>query len=174
MEKVEEGVEGEVIITSNAANALKILRSDRDVDLQEARWMAKSLKGEDGYYRIPVSKATAEFYKEHGYPPPAWKRTPEMDFYVGFKKCYIEEYPFHVGLTIPPEVALAWVKTAVPEVVMGNNVPARDLTVGGYPNTDVNVNGWLNKLFIVVDEDRSGKAVAIYKYDGDFFVCVQR
>lgn len=168
-------MEDNIIVTEDIVTACKILMADRGVDLQEARWTAKNLKGPNGHFKILVSTATAAFYKEHGYPPPTWKRTPEMEFEIGLTKTYIEDYPFQVGLTIPAEVAVAWVKVATPEVVMGNSVKAKDLTVGGSdPNTDVVGNGWLNKLFVVVDKDRGGKAVAIYKYDGDFFISIQR
>jgi hypothetical protein len=94
-----------------------------------------------------------------------------MEYEIGATACYINDYSFTHIADIPVEVAVEWVKKVTPETRMSatGNVQAKDLTVGGDPDTDANVNGWLNKLFVLIACDH-GKWVALYNHDGRFSI----
>ena len=94
-----------------------------------------------------------------------------MDKPIGFVGTYINDYNFTHLIDIPEEVAVEWVKRTVPECKLDaiGRLPAKNLTVGENIDTDASVNGWLNKLFVIVDADH-GKYIAIYNHDGKFSI----
>jgi hypothetical protein len=102
----------------------------------------------------------------------------------GETRTYISDYSkdFKLVCGIPPAVALAWVDESVPGVNMGNDLPACKLTTTKYNNefrvernndTDIECNGWLNKLFVVI-EDEYCRVLAISKHDGRFLLYEER
>jgi len=97
-----------------------------------------------------------------------------MDYEIGFTSCYINDFNFSHLVDIPVEAAVEWAKKAAPETKMcaTGRTKAKDLTVGGDIDTDVNINGWLNKLFIIVAFEH-GKWIALYNHDGSFSVRVK-
>ncbi len=92
---------------------------------------------------------------------------------LGYASCYIQEHKFNHLCTMPVKAAVEWVKEVCPNVVMGRHTPAADLTVGGDIDTDALVNGWLNKLFILVANDH-GKWIALVNWDGRYSMYVER
>lgn len=97
-----------------------------------------------------------------------------MNKYVtGYKSTYIQDHPsFRRLCCIHVCVAVEWVKSVCPDVNMGNGTLARDLTINKNFDTDVIPNGWLNKLFVVVDYSWD-KSVALVNWDGRFSVYVR-
>jgi len=64
-----EGTMTEIILTKSPAEAAKIIRADRGTGICKAREVIAKCLGEDGWYRLPVSKETGDFYREHGFSP---------------------------------------------------------------------------------------------------------
>ena len=91
---------------------------------------------------------------------------------IGYTSCYINDHDFNHITDIPIESALEWVRISAPETQMGNGVKAKDLTINEYYQTDIDKNGWLNKLFVLVAYEH-GKFVAIYNHDGVFSIRVK-
>ena len=88
---------------------------------------------------------------------------------IGYKACYIQDYSSFKHLcTIPPEVAIEWVRQKCPDIYMGGCL-AKDLTLNGKTGTDAKINGWLNKLFVVVANDHC-QSIALVNWDGRFSV----
>lgn len=91
-------------------------------------------------------------------------------FNVGDTGTYINDYRQFVHVAeIPQQAAIAWVKEVCGDTLMGLSFTARELTVDEGKDTDATRNGWLNKLFVVVDTSH-GRAVALYNHDGSFSV----
>ena len=97
-----------------------------------------------------------------------------MEKRIGFIGTYINDYNFKHLVDIPVEVAVEWVKKNVPESKLDamGRLPAKNLSVGGNIDTDASVNGWLNKLFVIIGIDH-GNYVAIYNHDGKFSIRVK-
>lgn len=98
----------------------------------------------------------------------------QPDYKIGYTSCYIQDHPFEHLCYIPVKVALAWVKDVCPEVLMGGTV-AKHLThqEERYIDTDIRVNGWTNKLFILVANDHD-KWIALVNWDGRFSIYMER
>ena len=90
---------------------------------------------------------------------------------VGYTGCYIQDYPFKKLCTIPASVALQWVKEVFPDTNMGSHVLAKDMTIRRNVDNSICVNGWLNKLFIIV-EDNYDQFIALVNWDGKFYIYV--
>lgn len=86
---------------------------------------------------------------------------------IGFTGCYIQDYPFSFLCEIPVEAAVEWVKRICSDKNMGHGILAKDLRI-----TNVG-NGWLNKLFILVDCPH-GKWIALVKWDYTFSIYIER
>ncbi len=100
------------------------------------------------------------------------KKQPEYKF--GYTSTYIQDHNFKHCCSIPIDAAVEWVKCSYPNVDMGNGTLAKDLTVySTHPRTDANGNGWLNKLFILVQNDHD-KWVALVNWDGRFSIYTER
>ncbi|MFZ5996814.1 MAG: hypothetical protein ACOYW7_04930 [Nitrospirota bacterium] len=56
---------------------------------------------------------------------------------------------------------------------MGNRTKAKDLTIGGDDRTNALMNGWLNKLFIIVACDHDNW-IALNNHDGNFSIYVKK
>jgi hypothetical protein len=93
----------------------------------------------------------------------------ENNFEIGFTACYIRDFNFDYLCGIPVEAAVEWVKKQLPEIAMSSHVKAKDLTTDGNNDTGAECNGWLNKLFVIVGEDK-GKWIALYNHDGEFSI----
>ncbi len=94
------------------------------------------------------------------------------DFKIGFTACYIRDYKFTHLITLPEVRAVEWVKKISPEVNMGLNTLAKDLTCETSLETDATGNGWLNKLFILVGNDH-GQWIALNNHDGRFSIYIE-
>lgn len=94
------------------------------------------------------------------------------DFPVGRTDCYINDYQATYLCKLPAEAAVAWLKSVAPDVCVGSvgKHPATALTLGDGSDTDALQNGWLNKLWVVVEQTYS-KAICLYAADGTFWVC---
>ena len=92
----------------------------------------------------------------------------------GFTGTYIQDHPFSHLTEIPPEVAVAWVAKLYPDMNMGSDIPAKDLGVDtGDNDTDAKINGWLNKLFILVANEHD-RWIALVNWDGRFSIYIER
>ncbi len=94
-----------------------------------------------------------------------------MKLKIGATGCYINDFGFSHVIDLPVEAAVEWVKKVAPETRMcvTGHAKAKDLTVGGDIDTDATINGWLNKLFVVVACDHDNW-VALDNHDGNFSV----
>jgi outer membrane protein TolC len=72
-------------------------------------------------------------------------------------------------LEISRQTADTWVQQVLPDTKMGNGFTASQITVGAKCDSDATWNGWLNKLFVVVDVSH-GRAIALYNHDGEFHI----
>lgn len=92
---------------------------------------------------------------------------------IGYTACYIQDYrSFRRLCSIHVCAAVEWVKSVCPNVNMGCGTLGRDLTVNESFDTDAGEgNGWLNKLFVVVDQNYD-RSVAITNWDGKFSIYV--
>jgi hypothetical protein len=89
---------------------------------------------------------------------------------VGFTATYIHDHAgFEHIAEIPQAVAVTWVQQVLPDTKMGNGFTASQITVGAKCDSDATWNGWLNKLFVVVDVSH-GRAIALYNHDGEFHI----
>ncbi len=96
-----------------------------------------------------------------------------MDFFCGCTGTYIVDHGFKHITEIPKEAAVEWVKSSYPGVDMGCKVAAKYLTTDGDIDTDASINGWMNKLFIIVGNEH-GKWIALVKWDDKFSLWVER
>jgi hypothetical protein len=87
-----------------------------------------------------------------------------MKFAIGSTGTYACDHKFFKVCKIHPHIAAEWVRKYFPDVNMGIGVRARDLVV-----SDNRIDGWLNKLFIIVDEDYD-YSIALYNHDGVYFL----
>ena len=90
---------------------------------------------------------------------------------MGYTGCYINDHPFRQLCRIPVEAAVEWVKKVCPDTYMGGCL-ARELTIGGDRSTDANMNGWTNKLFVLVANEHN-KWTALVNHDGRFSVYLE-
>lgn len=94
--------------------------------------------------------------------------TSNPKFGIGFTATYINDFPeFSHVAHLPAEAAVAWVKDACSDTVMGLRAKAADLTIGVDNDTDVDKNGWLNKLFVIVSFEHN-RWLALFNHDGKF------
>lgn len=95
----------------------------------------------------------------------------KMDYKIGATSCYIKDFGFSHVVDIPVEAAVEWVKQSCPDVKLcaTGHLTAKELTVGGGRDTDATMNGWLNKLFVIVGAEH-GNWVALYNHDGRFSI----
>lgn len=98
----------------------------------------------------------------------------KADYDIGYTSCYIQDHDFEHLCSISAETALAWVKSACPEVKMGGTL-AKHLTHGKekFIDTDIRTNGWTNKLFVIVANDHD-KWFALVNWDGRFSIYIER
>lgn len=89
-----------------------------------------------------------------------------MDYGIGATACYIQDHQFKYLCTISKAAAVQLVKDACPNAIVGN-VKAKELTCDGHNDTDAACNGWLNKLFVIID-NCDGKWLAVNNHDGRF------
>ena len=95
------------------------------------------------------------------------------EYYLGYTGTYIQDYPFKKLCKIPASVALQWVKECYPDKNMGGHALVKDMTLGGSIDTDIYVNGWLNKMFIIVEHNYD-KWIAITNWDGKFYIYIEK
>lgn len=95
------------------------------------------------------------------------------DCHVGFTGCYIQDHNFKHLCDIPVSAAVKWVKKVCPEATMGNKTKAKELTLNRGIDTDALMNGWLNKLFVVVANDHDAW-IALVNWDGRFSIYIER
>lgn len=86
---------------------------------------------------------------------------------IGFVAYYIQDFDFEHVIDVPVEAAVAWVKCVCPEIIMGSGIKAKDLTINKNSDTDALLNGWVNKLFIIVGLEHC-KWVALCKHNDRF------
>jgi hypothetical protein len=103
-----------------------------------------------------------------------WGNKMNDKYTNGFTGEYINDHPFKLLCEVPVEVAVFWVQFKCPAVKMSHWCRADFLTLGGYdPNTDARGNGWLNKLFVIIDEF-NGRWLSLYKHDDNFYLYIER
>jgi len=85
---------------------------------------------------------------------------------IGDTATYIQDHKeFRQLFSLPKEVALEWVKANCPETdMMPGRCKGKDLTIENMVE-----NGWLNKLFIIV-QIADDKKYAITNWDGRFYL----
>lgn len=97
------------------------------------------------------------------------------EFHIGFTSCYINDYNFKHIADLPIEAAVEWVKKSCPEIMMNatGHIKAKELTIDDDNiDTDANINGWLNKLFVIVGVEYNCW-VALYNHDGKFSIRIK-
>lgn len=70
---------------------------------------------------------------------------------------------------IPPEVALAWVRSKFYDKTLGSKTKVQDMTLSAETDRDIRVNAWLNKLYVIVGADH-GHWIALNNHDGRFSI----
>lgn len=87
---------------------------------------------------------------------------------LGYTSIFIDEHNFVYSCDLPVDIAVAWVKYACPDAMLGC-VRAQDITADDNFHTGALSHGWTSGLFVIVS-CKNGQYVAIYKNDHIFSI----